>query len=198
MATQRRKTALPLQPRVLPQRPHPARWRWWHTVVAILVGLSTLIVFETPVDVAALAGTTVLDEQNALYFRAGLTGLALIVALGIRGHPWWHTIICLLIACFAVGQIVRAVYTPEVSGIPLALLCAHLAFAGYLFALGMRPSVYERVDDLGEQLEASQAREEEVRLAAHESAMYARGLEHRLKNLGVRIERRPEVPHDEL
>ena len=129
----------------LPPALRPAAWRWHHSLavaVALIVGA---LVSLFPSDVAALAGQPVLDKTNALYMRAGLMGLALWVGLVIRGHPAWHTLICLLIAGFAGGQMLRALYTPDVTGVPLALMLANLACATYLIVQAVRPSVYERL-----------------------------------------------------
>ncbi len=130
---------------VLPPAMRPARWRSYHTAAALVTLIVGGLVVLFPANAAAAAGQIVIDEENALYMRAGITGFALWVALIVRGRPWWDVLVCLLIAAFASGQMLRAMYTPEVSGIPTALMWANLASLIYLFGLAWRPSVYERL-----------------------------------------------------
>lgn len=141
----------------LPPGLRPARWHGFHTglliVALIVMGLSLFF----PANSAAAAGQIVLDEDNARYMRAGMALFALWVAFGIRGQPWWHVVICMLIAFFARGQMVRAEYTAEVTGVPLSLMWANLACLFYLFVLAWRPSVHERLEERDRQLAESQA-----------------------------------------
>ena len=130
----------------LPPGLRPARWQWFHTAGAVFAAVIAALVWLFPANAAAAAGQIVLDYENAMFMRVGLAGLALWVAFVVRGQPWWHVIICLLIAMFATGQMVRAEYTDEVSGIPLALLWANTACLIYLFVLAWRPSVHERLE----------------------------------------------------
>lgn len=129
----------------LPPAIRPARWHRYHTVAALIALIVAGLIVLFPANAASAAGQIVLDEENALYMRAGLTGFALWVALIVRGRPWWDVLVCLLIAAFASGQMLRAIYTPEISGIPTALMWANLASLVYLFGLAWRPSVYERL-----------------------------------------------------
>lgn len=124
----------------------PAPWRWPHTLALLLLVPLALAVFLLPLDVAAHGGMSVFDEANARYLRAGLAGFAAWVALVVRGQPWWHTLVCLLIAAFAAGQWARGVYSPEVGGIPLNVLLLYVGLTVYLLVLAIRPSVYERLE----------------------------------------------------
>lgn len=131
--------------RVLPPAMRPARWHGYHTAAAALTLLLAGLIVLFPANAATAAGQIVLDEINALYMRAFLTGFALWVGLIVRGRPWWDVLVCVLVAMFASGQMLRAIYTPEISGIPAALMWANLACLVYLFGLAWRPSVYERL-----------------------------------------------------
>ncbi|WP_156372979.1 hypothetical protein [Deinococcus sp. Leaf326] len=149
--------------RALPAWLHPAGWFWWHWVALLgtLVYLVTTY-FVIPVDVAEFMGRVQVDEANALYLRAGIGGFALYVGFVIRGHPWWHLIICLLIAVFTSGQIMRTIYTGEVSGVPTSFLVMYVGWAIYLIALAVRPSVYEQLDDERRRTEACSDRADQA------------------------------------
>lgn len=141
----------------LPPGLRPARWQWFHTAGAVFAAVIAALVWLFPANAAAAAGQIVLDYENAMFMRGILTGLALWVAFVVRGQPWWHVVICLLIAMFATGQMVRAEYTAEVTGVPLSLLWANLACLFYLFVLAWRPSVHERLEERDRQLAEAQA-----------------------------------------
>ncbi len=136
---------------VLPPPLRPARWHGYHTAALILTLIVGVLIAFFPANAAAAAGQITLDEKNALYMRAGLTGFALWVALIVRGRPWWDVLICLFIAAFASGQMLRAVYTPEVTGIPWALMWANLGCLVYLCTLFWRPSVHEQLAECREE-----------------------------------------------
>lgn len=146
----------------LPPSLRPARWRWFHTVGLAFTLIVGALVWLLPANAAAAAGQIVVDEQSAFYVRAILAGLALWVGYVVRGQPAWGTVICTLIAMFAAGQMVRAEYTAEVTGIPLSLLWINLAALMLLLWLSWRPSVHERLEQVAAERDA--LREEVARL----------------------------------
>ena len=111
----------------LPAGLRPARWLWFHTaglVVTLLLG-GLIVLF--PADAAAMAGTVVLDWDNAMYLRVGLIVLALWVAFVVRGQPPHVVGVCVLIAAFLIGQVLRAEFSADSEPVTASLLFADLA-----------------------------------------------------------------------
>lgn len=138
--------------RTLPPALRPARWEWFHTVglgiTVIVLGLTWLL----PANAAAAAGEMVVSKDSAFYVRAFLLGFALWVGYVIRGQPVWAVIICTCISFFGAGQLVRAEYTDEVTGIVRSVGWLNLAAFVMLAWLCVRPSNHERLAEARERI----------------------------------------------
>lgn len=139
-------------PAALPPALRPARWEWFHTVGAVVTFTVLALTWIFPANAAAAAGQMAVSAESAFYVRAFLTGFALWVGYVVRGQPVWAVIICTLISFFGAGQLVRAEYTDEVTGIVRSVGWLNLAAFVMLAWLCVRPSNYERLAEAQERI----------------------------------------------
>lgn len=138
----------------LPSVPPAGEWRWkQHGPAAGVLLLALLGVILLPAEYASAAGVPTFDPVNAQYMRVGIAVVAAALAVFVRGQPWWHTLACTLLALGHSGQIARYIYSEDGGTMPLALLLLNLGILTYLGVIGMRPSVYERLEECAEELE---------------------------------------------
>ena len=130
-----------------PVLPHaPFVWRQ-HGVAAVAILAAAALYVLAPADYASAMGASVMDNQNASFFRWIMMIAPLLLAFVRRGQPWWHTLACTGFALGYSGQVARMIYTDQVQNMPLALLIINLSIMGYYAVLIFRPSIYEKMDD---------------------------------------------------
>lgn len=151
-----------------------ARWKQRQHGVLFLITLGVFVwAVLDPAGFAAFAGAPLLDGRNATYARTGLAGVAFMVTFILRGQPWWHTLIGFGITVGYGGQVARGLFSPEVTTMTVSQAVLNSAVTGYLLVIGIRPSVYELLEEqrdlqaelatVNEQLERSYLLEKEKR-----------------------------------
>ncbi|WP_158591704.1 hypothetical protein [Deinococcus cavernae] len=153
--------------------PHgKAAFRWWHGLVLLvaLIGFAAYMVI--PTEVAAWFGQPVADYHNALYIRAGFAIMPIVITVAVRGSPWHHAVICVLISVNSAAQIARSVYTADVSSLTVSGVTYYIAMFIYLMALAWRPSVHERLE---EAKEAGRVKDHRIAELEAQNARYRSG-----------------------
>lgn len=127
-------------------RPPGGRWIWaQHLPAAAVLGFALLALWFTPAEWAELGQWTLISDRSALYLRGGITLFMVLAVLGVRGQPWWHTLIGSLFGLGMSLMIARSMLSDV--PMPLGQLFVVVGVGALAVLYLARPSIYERLDE---------------------------------------------------
>lgn len=139
-----------INPRAEPHAPifpPPGRWVWWQhgPALLLLLALACAAWFASG-EVSSFAGRRALDGSNATYLRSALAVGFFLLAVVVRGQPWWHTLACTVLGIGEGLRVAQGFYNPAAVPMPWGLLMINAGLLIYAAILAIRPSVYEQRD----------------------------------------------------